>query len=48
MLNTYTLENNGAGVITHEFLHSLGYPDVFFAYSYTHLHQAHILYIHGI
>ena len=29
MLNTYTLENNGAGVITHEFLHSLGYPDLY-------------------
>ena len=29
MLNTYSINNNGAGVITHEFLHSLGYPDLY-------------------
>lgn len=29
MLNTYSIGNTGAGVITHEFLHSLGYPDLY-------------------
>lgn len=29
MLNTYTIGTNKAGVITHEFMHSLGYPDLY-------------------
>ena len=29
MLNTYSIQNSGAGVITHEFLHTLGYPDLY-------------------
>ena len=29
MLNTYTISASGAGVITHEFMHSLGYPDLY-------------------
>lgn len=29
MLSTYGIENSGAGVITHEFMHSLGYPDLY-------------------
>ena len=29
MLNTYSISNSKAGVIAHEFLHSLGYPDLY-------------------
>lgn len=29
MLNTYGITNNGTGMITHEFMHSLGYPDLY-------------------
>lgn len=34
MLNTYSIQNSGAGVITHEFLHTLGYPDLYANNSY--------------
>ena len=29
MLNTYSIGNSGAGVIAHEFMHSLGYSDLY-------------------